>query len=212
MVAKTHSTGKAMTKRIGFIGEQVRTDQVKAPSVLIRISAEVRARVEKVKLLVLDVDGVLTDGQLYYHDDGTESKAFNARDGHGIKLAQRAGIEVALISGRSSPCVSKRAADLGITAVVQGPKDKVPTFERFLAERGLGPEQAAFVGDDVVDLPVMRRAGFAVAVADASEHLFDVAHYVTLAPGGRGAVREVIELILAAQGLWQKLAARYFED
>jgi 3-deoxy-D-manno-octulosonate 8-phosphate phosphatase (KDO 8-P phosphatase) len=205
------SEGKTMTKRIGFIGEQVRKRSVKAPSVLDRITADVRARVEKVKLLVLDVDGVLTDGRLYYHDDGTESKAFHARDGHGIKLAQRAGIEVALISGRSVPCVDKRAADLGIKAVAQGPKDKVPTFERFLADRGLGPEQAAFVGDDLVDLPVMRRAGFAVAVADASEHLLEVAHYVTLTPGGRGAVREVIELILAVQGHWEMIAARYFE-
>jgi 3-deoxy-D-manno-octulosonate 8-phosphate phosphatase (KDO 8-P phosphatase) len=201
-----------MTKKIGFLGEQVPTGPVKTPSVASRLSSDVRARVEKVKLLVLDVDGVLTDGRLYDHDDGTESKAFDVRDGHGIKLAQRAGIEVALISGRNSRCVNKRAADLGIKAVVQGPKDKVPVFERFLAERGLGPEQAAFVGDDLVDLPVMRRAGFAVAVADASEHLFDTAHYVTLAPGGRGAVREVIELILATQGLWEKLAARYFED
>jgi 3-deoxy-D-manno-octulosonate 8-phosphate phosphatase (KDO 8-P phosphatase) len=201
-----------MTKQIGFVGEPVRKGRVKVPSVLIRLSAEVRARVERVKLLVLDVDGVLTDGRLYYHDDGTESKAFNVRDGHGIKLAQRAGIDVALISGRSAPCVNKRAADLGITEVVQGPKDKVPTFERLLAEKGLGPEQAAFVGDDLVDLPVMRRAGFAVAVADGSEHLLEAAHYVTLARGGRGAVREVIELILAAQGLWEKLAGRYFED
>lgn len=201
-----------MNNRIGFIGEAVRTDRVKTPSVLIRISAEVRARVEKVKLLVLDVDGVLTDGRLYYHDDGTESKAFDVRDGHGIKLAQRAGIEVALISGRNSPCVEKRAADLGITEVVQGPKDKVPVFERLLAKKGLGPEQAAFVGDDLVDLPVMRRAGLAVTVADGSEHLFEAAHYVTLAPGGKGAVREVIELILATQGLWEKIVARYFED
>lgn len=201
-----------MNNRIGFIGEAVRTDRVKTPNVLNRISAEVRARIEKVKLLVLDVDGVLTDGRLYYHDDGTESKAFDVRDGHGIKLAQRAGIEVALISGRSSPCVDKRAADLEITEVVQGPKDKVPTFERLLSEKGLGPEQAAFMGDDLVDLPVMRRAGFAVTVADASEHLFEAAHYVTLAPGGRGAVREVVELILAAQGAWEKLVARYFEE
>jgi 3-deoxy-D-manno-octulosonate 8-phosphate phosphatase (KDO 8-P phosphatase) len=201
-----------MTKKIGFLGEQARTGQVKAPGVLIRISADVRARVEKIKLLVLDVDGVLTDGRLYYHDDGTESKAFNVRDGHGIKLAQRAGIEVALISGRNSPCVDKRAADLGITEVVQGPKEKVPIFERLLAEKGLAPEQAAFVGDDLVDLPVMRRAGLAVAVADASEHLFEAAHYVTLARGGKGAVREVIELILATQGLWEKIVARYFED
>ena len=201
-----------MTKKIGFLGETVRAGTVKIPSVVNRINVDVRARVEKVKLLVLDVDGVLTDGRLYYHDDGTESKAFHARDGHGIKLAQRAGIEVALISGRSSPCVNKRAVDLGITEVEQGSKDKVPAFERLLAEKGLGPEQAAFVGDDLVDLPVMRRAGFAVTVAGASEHLFEAAHYVTLAPGGRGAVREVVELILETQGLWEKVAARYFED
>jgi 3-deoxy-D-manno-octulosonate 8-phosphate phosphatase (KDO 8-P phosphatase) len=210
-VPGSEQRGETMTKHIGFIGETVHTGPVKTPGVVSRISVDVRARVEKVKLLVLDVDGVLTDGRLYYHDDGTELKAFDVRDGHGIKLAQRAGIEVALISGRSAPCVNKRAADLGITEVVQGPKEKVPVFDRLLTEKGLTPKQAAFVGDDLVDLPVMRRAGFAVAVADASEHLFDAAHYVTLAPGGRGAVREVIELILAVQGLWERLVGRYFE-
>jgi 3-deoxy-D-manno-octulosonate 8-phosphate phosphatase (KDO 8-P phosphatase) len=176
-----------------------------------RLNADVRARVERVKILVLDVDGVMTDGRLIYHDDGTESKAFDVRDGHGIKMLNQAGIETALISGRSSPLVEKRAADLGITEVTQGVRDKIPVLEKLLSKKRLKLEQVAFVGDDVVDLPVMTRVGFAVVVADASEYLFDIAHYVTLAPGGRGAVREVAELILAAQGLWSKVARIYFE-
>jgi 3-deoxy-D-manno-octulosonate 8-phosphate phosphatase (KDO 8-P phosphatase) len=175
-----------------------------------RLNAEVRVRVEQVKILVLDVDGVMTDGRLIYNDDGTESKAFDVRDGHGIKMLSQAGIETALISGRSSPLVEKRAADLGITEVAQGVRDKVPILEKILSKRHLKLEEVAFVGDDVVDLTVMSRVGFAVVVADASEYLFDTAHYVTLAPGGRGAVREVAELILGVQGLWNKVARPYF--
>lgn len=199
-----------MTQNVGFLEEPGRKAPVKTPSVLKRLSAEVRTRVEQVKFLGLDVDGVLTDGSLLYHDDGTESKAFDVRDGHGIKMLQRAGIEAALISGRDCLMVEKRAADLEITAVVQGVRNKVSILEKMLSERNLKLEDAAFVGDDVVDLPVMNRVGFAVAVADASEHLFDAAHYVTLAPGGRGAVREVAELILGVQGLWDKVAGAYF--
>ena len=199
-----------MTKNVGFLKEPGTTDPVRSPSALSRVNAEVWARVKRVKLLILDVDGVLTDGRLFYHDDGTESKAFDVRDGHGLKMLQHAGIETAIVSGRSSPSVEKRAADLGISEVVQGVRDKVPSLERLLTERHLKPEQIAFVGDDVVDLPVMRRVGFAVAVADASEYLFDTAHYVTLAPGGNGAVREVAELILGVQGLWNQVAQIYF--
>jgi 3-deoxy-D-manno-octulosonate 8-phosphate phosphatase (KDO 8-P phosphatase) len=200
-----------MTSNVGFLEEPGPRDPIKAPSVLKRINAEVRARVERVKLLVLDVDGVLTDGRLFYHDDGTESKTFDVRDGHGIKMLGSADIETAIISGRSCPSVDKRAADLGIKAAVQGVKDKVPILEKLLSKRGLEPGEAAFVGDDVVDLPVMNRVGLAIAVADASEYLFDAAHYVTLAPGGRGAVREVAELILGVQGLWSKVSRTYFE-
>ncbi|NVM22957.1 MAG: HAD-IIIA family hydrolase [Desulfobacterales bacterium] len=200
-----------MAEKLGFLGKTGARQSVKIPSVLKRLTAEVRQRVERVKLLILDVDGVLTDGRLIYHDDGTESKCFDVRDGHGIKLLQKAGIETALISGRNSPMVDKRAADLGITTVEQGVRDKAPVLEKFLSERELKSEQAAFVGDDLVDLPVMNRVGLAVAVAGASEHLFDTAHYVTLAPGGRGAVREVAELILAAQGVWDKVAGEYSE-
>jgi len=199
-----------MTKNVGFLEEPGIEGPLRTPSVLKRLSAEVRARVAGVKLLILDVDGVLTDGRLYSHDDGTESKAFDVRDGHGIKMLNHAGIETAIISGRSSPSVDKRASDLGITDVVQGVRDKVPILEKLLSEKGLQPEEVAFVGDDVVDLPVMTRVGLAVAVADASEFLFDAAHYVTLAPGGRGAVREVGELIIAVQGLWSTVSGRYF--
>jgi 3-deoxy-D-manno-octulosonate 8-phosphate phosphatase (KDO 8-P phosphatase) len=199
-----------MTRQLGFLEEPGKKERIKTPSVVKRLNADVRARVEQVKILVLDVDGVMTDGRLIYHDDGTESKAFDVRDGHGIKMLKQAGIETALISGRRSPLVEKRAADLGITEVAQGVRDKVPILEKILAKKRLEFEAAAFVGDDVVDLTVMKRVGFAVVVADASEHLFDTAHYVTLAPGGRGAVREVAELILGVQGLWNEVARLYF--
>jgi 3-deoxy-D-manno-octulosonate 8-phosphate phosphatase (KDO 8-P phosphatase) len=200
-----------MTKKVGFLEKLGTKELVKTPSVLKRINAEVRARVERVKLVALDVDGVMTDGRLIYHDDGTESKAFDVRDGHGTKMLKQAGIETVLISGRDCPLVDKRAADLGITEVVQGTRDKVPILDEILSRVGLKFEEVAFVGDDVVDLTVMNRVGFAVAVADASEYLFDIAHYVTVAPGGRGAVREVAELILGVQGLWNKVASPYFE-
>ncbi len=200
-----------MTRNVVFLQEPGAQKPLKAPSVLKRLSAEVRTRVAAVKLLILDVDGVLTDGRLFYHDDGTESKAFDVRDGHGIKMLKQAGIETAIISGRNSPSVDKRASDLGISEVAQGVRDKVPILENLLCAKSLKPEEVAFVGDDVVDLPVMKRVGLAVAVADASEYLFDSAHYVTLAPGGRGAVREVAELILGVKGMWDQVARPYFE-
>jgi 3-deoxy-D-manno-octulosonate 8-phosphate phosphatase (KDO 8-P phosphatase) len=200
-----------MTKRMGFLEEVHAKERVRNPSVVKRLNAQVRARVERVKLLVLDVDGVMTDGRLFYHDDGTESKAFDVRDGHGIKMLKHAGIETALISGRSSPLVEKRADDLGIEDVAQGVRDKVPILKKFLSKRKLEFGEAAFAGDDVVDLSVMNRVGFAVAVADASEYLFEVAHYVTLAHGGRGAVREVAELILGVQNKWKEVMRIYFE-
>ncbi len=200
-----------MTNKLGFLEKPIAKQRVKTPAVLKRLNAETRARVERVKLLALDVDGVLTNGQLIYHADGTESKAFDVQDGHGIKMLKHAGIETVLISGRSSRLVDKRAADLGINEVVQKVKDKVQILEKLLSERDLKFEEVAFVGDDMEDLPVMYRVGLAVAVADASEYLFDTAHYVTLCPGGRGAVREVAELILGAQGLWNRVAGRYFE-
>ena len=199
-----------MTNRLGFLEKVEAKKGIKNPSVVKRLTADIRSRVKGVKLLALDVDGVMTDGRLYYHDDGTESKAFDVRDGHGIKMLKQAGIETVLISGRSSPLVEKRAADLGIKDVAQGVRDKVPVLEKFLSKRKLAMEDVAFVGDDVVDISLMIRVGFAVTVADASEYLFDMAHYVTLAPGGRGAVREVAELILGVQDRWQELTRIYY--
>lgn len=199
-----------MTRDVGFLGKPSVKGPVRLPSIVGHLSARVREQAKKIKLLGLDVDGVMTDGRLFYHDDGTESKAFDVRDGHGIKMLQRSGVQIVLISGRNCPSVEKRAADLEIMHVNQGIRDKVSVLEQILSESHLTPEQAAFMGDDIVDLPVMRFAGFAVAVADASEFVISAAHYVTVSPGGRGAVREVAELILSVQGLWNEAAGLYF--
>lgn len=201
-----------MIKHVGFLGQPDEKEPVRLPSVADRINAAVRLRVEGIRLLGLDVDGVMTDGRLYYHDDGNETKAFDVRDGHGIKMLQGAGMIIALISGRDCPCVEKRAADLKISHVAQGIRDKVEVLDRILSEEGLTRDEAAFVGDDVVDLPVMSVVGLAVAVADASEYLREAAHYITVAPGGRGAVREVAELLLGVQGHWSRLARSYFAE
>lgn len=166
-------------------------------------------RIRPVKLLVLDVDGVMTDGSIIYTDEGVEIKAFNVRDGHGIKMLKRAGIDTAIITARSSKVVAHRAANLGIELVIQGAIDKAAAFDDLLAKTKLHPNQTAYAGDDVIDLPVMRRAGFSVAVADAVKEVRLSAHYVTTAPGGRGAVREMAELILKAQGKWEEAMRRY---
>jgi YrbI family 3-deoxy-D-manno-octulosonate 8-phosphate phosphatase len=164
-------------------------------------------RCTRIELLVVDVDGVLTDGSIIYSDNGVELKVFHVRDGSGLKLWQQAGKKSAIISGRSANMVAVRAAEVGIGQVVQGAADKLPAFQGLL--QGLTPEQVCYVGDDVPDLPVLHRCGLAVAVADACPEVIAAAHYVTRAPGGRGAVRETIEFILSAQGLWQKLLAQY---
>ena len=170
-----------------------------------------RLRIKPLKMMIFDVDGVLTDGSVIYTDDGTELKAFNAQDGHGIKLLQRAGLEAALISGRYCKAVEHRAKGLGITRVYQGEKQKTETYDKILRETGFRDDQVGFMGDDLIDIPVMRRAGFAVAVRNAVPHLFPYAHYVTRAAGGSGACREVCELILQVQELWDEVTSRYFE-
>ncbi|HET9653700.1 MAG TPA: HAD-IIIA family hydrolase [Usitatibacter sp.] len=152
------------------------------------------------RLAIFDVDGVMTDGTLYIGGEGEAFKAFNILDGHGVKMLQSAGIATAIISGRSSEAVLRRAAELSIAHVVQGAGDKVAAFEALVARLGVEPAACAFVGDDLPDLPVMRRCGLAVAVANAVEAVKSAAHYVTRAPGGRGAVREFCELVLRAQG------------
>jgi len=170
---------------------------------------ELKQRILPVRMMIFDVDGVLTDGRVIYMDDGSEIKEFDAQDGHGIKLLQRAGIEVALISGRACRAVEHRAFGLGIARVYQGSKVKTEPYEQLLAETGLKEYETGFMGDDLIDIPVMRRAGFAVAVPNGAPHIFPYAHYITRASGGRGAAREVCEMILQVQGLWESVMERY---
>jgi 3-deoxy-D-manno-octulosonate 8-phosphate phosphatase (KDO 8-P phosphatase) len=164
---------------------------------------------EAIELLVLDVDGVMTDGGLIVHADGTESKRFNTLDGHGIRLWLRAGLKVALLSGRRSAAVAKRAAELGIPHVLEDCHFKRPALEQLLESLHLKAEQVAYVGDDLPDMPVLQFVGFGVAVANAVEEVKSCADYVTTRPGGSGAVREVIEYILKNTGKWQTLMQRY---
>lgn len=172
-------------------------------------SAPLQARCAAIELLVLDVDGVLTDGRIVYADDGTEVKNFHVRDGAGLKLWQHVGKQAAIISGRTSRVVEVRAAEVGIGHVVQGAAEKLPSYRELLRTTGFREEQVCYVGDDVPDLPLLRRCGLAVAVADACTDVLADAHHVTRAPGGAGAVREVIELILRCQGHWQRLLERF---
>ena len=174
--------------------------------------AEITERAARIKLLVLDVDGVLTDGGLIWRADGQESKMFHVHDGHGIRLVQRAGIEVALLTGRSSEVVRFRAKDLGIEVVVQGSRDKLSDYEKILQQRQLEDQDVAYVGDDLVDIPVLKRVGLAVAVASATPPVHAYCHVSTQKAGGRGAVREVCDLLLVAQDKWEKAIAPYLGE
>jgi len=156
-------------------------------------------RARRIRLLALDVDGVLTDGRLYLSPAGEELKVFHVRDGSGLVAVQRAGIAVAIVSGRDSAAVTRRAAELGIRHVRQGVADKGMELDRLLAELAIDPAETACVGDDTPDLPMLRRAGLAIAVADAHPALAEASHWTTAAPGGRGAVREVCDLLLSAR-------------
>jgi 3-deoxy-D-manno-octulosonate 8-phosphate phosphatase (KDO 8-P phosphatase) len=163
-------------------------------------------RCAHIELLVLDVDGVLTDGGIIYAGADVELKAFHVRDGSGLKVWTAAGKRAAIISGRESAAVARRAGELGIDLVFQGAQDKLAALEAILSSTGLGPKQTAAIGDDVPDLPVLRAVGLAVAVADACPEVRGVAQYVAQARGGRGAVREALELVLRCQGIWQRSA------
>lgn len=170
---------------------------------------DILARAAHIKLLVFDVDGVLTDGRLIYGDDGQEYKAFHSRDGHGMKMLQQSGVTVAIITGRNSSVVDHRMTNLGIQHVYQGKADKLPAFEALIGELGLAPEQVAYMGDDVVDLPVMLRAGLAVAPSDAHPLVCQHAHWQTPHAGGQGAARDLCELIMEAQGTLAHAMQRY---
>lgn len=170
------------------------------------------AKIRAVRLLILDVDGVLTDGRIIMNDQGFESKHFDVRDGHGLKLLMRYGINVALVTGRRSSVVEHRAKDLGIQEVYQGIWNKEEILDLILRKMDLHPEQVAYMGDDIVDIPVMRRVGFAVAVRDATEDTRKIACYITIKKGGRGAVREICEIILKAQDHWQDVVGKYEMD
>ncbi len=170
------------------------------------------ARAARIKLLLMDCDGVLTDGRIELSANGDEQKSFHTRDGHGLVLLHRAGLRSGIISGRSSTLVERRAQELGITYVRQGTWNKIEDFREVLAEADVKESEVAFIGDDVTDIPLMRRAELAVAVADAIEETRAAAHYVTRLPGGFGAVREITELILKSQGRWSELMRRYTEE
>lgn len=175
-------------------------------------SKPVRARARKIKLLLMDVDGVLTDGRIYYvprpQGGFLETKTFHSRDGLGLRMARDAGLLLGIISGRSSPVVEHRAKDLGIHFVEQNVLDKLAPYKRILRSANLRDEQVCYVGDDIVDLPILTRVGLAVGVADGHELLQKHVHYLTRAPGGLGAVREAVELILDAQGNWKPILRR----
>ena len=171
---------------------------------------EIERRAARVKLLLMDCDGVLTDGRITLLENGDEEKSFHTRDGHGLVLLHRAGLQSGIISGRTSSAVERRARDLGIRHVRQGTWDKIKDFAEVIAAAGgIAENEIAYIGDDVTDIPLMLRCGLGVAVSDATEETRAAAHYVTTLPGGFGAVREVCELILKAQGRWTELMRRY---
>lgn len=170
------------------------------------------ARAARIRLLVFDVDGVLTDGVVTVHADGTESKGFHIRDGAAIVWAQRLGLPVALLSARASGATAQRAAQLAIRTVVQGAGSKIHGYERIVRDAGTADDEVAFMGDDLLDLPVLARVGLAAAPADAAPEVIARAHWTATRPGGRGAVREFIEMVLRAQGRWADVVREYDPD
>jgi len=173
------------------------------------MTSEVQKRAARIKLLLMDCDGVLTDGRVWLFEDGEEQKGFHTRDGLGIDLLHRAGLRSGIISGRTSTAVQKRAQGLGMSYVIQGCEDKRRAFAETIEQAGVENLEVAYIGDDLNDIPLMLQSGLGVAVADAALEARAHAHFVTNAAGGFGAVREVCELILKAQGRWEELVARY---
>jgi len=173
------------------------------------VSQELASKIRAVKLVVFDVDGVLTDGRIIFSNSGEETKLFDVKDGHGIKLLMRSGIDVAIITARESDVVRRRARDLGITHVFQGMKDKKMALEELVKASGVAPDAMAYMGDDIIDLPVLKRVAFSAAVADAVSEVIERVDFVAKRPGGRGAARELAELILKVQGKWDEVMKAY---
>ena len=173
---------------------------------------DVAARARKIRLLVMDVDGVLTDGRMVLSDRGDELKMFHTHDGIGLALAHRAGLKTALVTGETSPIAKTRGEKLGVGTVVLGARRKGDVVDALLAESGMSPDALAYIGDDLLDLPALQRAGLAVTVADAVADVKAVAHVVTKAAGGHGAVRECVELLLRAQGVWDTVYRAFVEE
>lgn len=168
-------------------------------------------RARRVKLMIFDVDGILTDGKLWFGPTGEEIKAFHSFDGHGIKMLAGSGVHLALLSGRSSPAVTARASELGIEHVLHGIDEKRHAYQGLLKRCALEPEASGYMGDDLVDLPVLTRCGFACTVGEAPEEVRKRVHYVTAAPSGHGAAREVCEFVMRAQGTLDNALAEYLK-
>ncbi|HZW12992.1 MAG TPA: HAD family hydrolase [Noviherbaspirillum sp.] len=173
------------------------------------MQADAVARAARIQLMIFDVDGILTDGSLHYGPDGETIKTFNVLDGHGIKLLQQSGVATAIISARKSEIVARRAADLGIQHLYQGVHDKLAAFEQLLSQTGIAASACGFVGDDVIDLPILLRTGFAASVPNGHPEVRSRVHYVTQAAGGRGAARELCDFIMRAQGNYETALAPY---
>ena len=173
------------------------------------ITDSINEKMKHIRLLLLDVDGVLTDGSIIYHHDGTETKIFNVKDGLGLRLLMDAGIQTGIVTGRSSNALLHRCRNLGIKNIFDGVKDKASVISKVSEQTGVSSGQTAFMGDDLPDLPLMRRVGLAVAVADAHETVKKHAHIVSSLKGGRGAVREICEAILKAKGFWKEIESDY---
>lgn len=170
---------------------------------------EALKKAKNIKLIIFDVDGVLTDGSLFYGDDGQEYKAFNSRDGHGMKMLQQTGVQIAIITGRTSEVVLHRMKNLKVQHIYQGRLEKLPAFEELINKLGIEPEHVAYVGDDVVDLPIMIRVGLAMTVPGAHDLAKQHAHWITTQPAGAGAAREICEMIMKAQGTYEAAIAKY---
>ena len=175
------------------------------------VTTDILERAKKLKLLILDVDGVLTDGKLFFDQEGNEYKCFHARDGHGINLLRQTGVEIAVISGRKSKTVELRMKNLGIQLIYQGHEHKLQAFNEIIEKLSISPDQAAHIGDDLLDLPIMTRVGLAIAVSDANFAVKQRAHWCTTELGGQGAAREACDLIMQAQGTYEAILNNYLQ-